>query len=146
MLEQIIKEKTSADHLLYVSLKYTKTCDVILNLIRRWSVMMGACVDGLLVQAKKNKKLKVIPVAPRQKIELVKKTFKNSPEIMTIMELYDFFKRIDNLPKKREFEFRKNVRLVVNDNGKEVIIDLEKLKEYSKNLDIFIEYIKKYLA
>jgi len=146
MLEQIIKEKTSADHLLYVSLKYTKTCDVILNLIRRWAVMIGASVDGLLLQAKKNKKLKVIPVAPRQKIELVKKTFKNSPEIMTIMELYEFFKRVDNLNKKREFEFRKNVRLVVHDNGKEVIIDLEKLKEYSKNLDIFIEYIKKYLA
>jgi len=146
MLEQIIKEKTSADHLLYVSLKYTKTCDVILNLIKRWSVMMGASVDGLLAQAKKNKKLKVIPAAPRQKIELVKKTFKNSPEIMTIMELYEFFKRVDNLPRKREFEFRKNVRLVVNDKGKEVIIDLEKLKEYSKNLDIFIEYIKKYLV
>jgi len=146
MLEQIIKEKTSADHLLYVSLKYTKTCDVILNLIKRWGFMIGACVDGLLVQAKKNKKLKIIPAAPRQKIELVKKTFKNSPEIIKVMSLYDFFKRVDNLPKKREFEFRKNVRLVVTDEGKEIIIDLEKLKEYSKEIDIFIESIKKYLA
>ena len=146
MLEQIIKEKTSADHLLYVSLKYTKTCDVILNLIKRWGFMIGACVDGLLAQAKKNKKLKIIPAAPRQKIELVKKTFKNSPEIIKVMSLYDFFKRVDNLPKKREFEFRKNVRLVVTDEGKEIIIDLEKLKEYSKEIDIFIESIKKYLA
>ena len=146
MLEQIIKEKTSADHLLYVSLKYTKTCDVILNLIKRWGFMIGACVDGLLIQAKKNKKVNIIPLAPRQKIELVKKTFKNSPEITKVMGIYDFFKRIDNLPKKREFEFRKNVRLVVDDNNKEVIIDLEKLKEYSKDIDIFIESIKKYLA
>jgi hypothetical protein len=60
--------------------------------------------------------------------------------------LYDFFKRVDNLPKKREFEFRKNVRLVVTDEDKEIIIDLEKLKEYSKEIDIFIESIKKYLA
>ena len=35
MIEELIKEKTSADHLLYVSLKYTKTCDVILNLLAR---------------------------------------------------------------------------------------------------------------
>jgi len=30
-MEDIIQEKISADHLLYVSLKYTKTCDVIIN-------------------------------------------------------------------------------------------------------------------
>ena len=32
-LDKIIKEKISADHLLYVSLKYTKTSEVIANLV-----------------------------------------------------------------------------------------------------------------
>ena len=50
MLEKIMKEMISADHLLYVSLKYTKTCDVILNLIRRWTIMIDDCVYGLLEQ------------------------------------------------------------------------------------------------
>ena len=39
-MEEIIQEKISADHLLYVSLKYTKTCDVVLNLILRWRRMI----------------------------------------------------------------------------------------------------------
>lgn len=146
MLEQIIKEKISADHLLYVSLKYTKTCDVILNLIKRWTIMITFAIDGLLHQAKKLKKIKAIPVAPRQKSELAKKIFRNSPEVMEAIEIYDFFKRIDNLPKLREHEFRKNVRLVVKDQGQEVIIDLEKLKEYAKKLETFISYVKKYLV
>ena len=48
MIEEIIKEKTSADHLLYVSLKYTKTCDVILNLIARWKSLIEVSFDAIL--------------------------------------------------------------------------------------------------
>jgi len=145
MLEKIIKEKISADHLLYVSLKYTKTCDVILNLIKRWSIMVSDSIDGLLITAKKKKKIKTIPAAPRQKIELAKKTFKKVPEVMKTMELLDLFKRIDNLPKKREHEFRKNVCLLVNDQGKEITINLDELKNYSKILEDFIAYVRQYL-
>jgi hypothetical protein len=145
MLEKIMKEKISADHLLYVSLKYTKTCDVILNLIRRWSVMINDSVDGLLEQLKKKKKIKSIPAAPRQRIELVKVEFKKVPEVMKAMELYEFFKRVDNLRAIRESEFRKDVRLRIDDNGKEIIINLDKLKEYAAILESFISYVKQFL-
>lgn len=145
MLEQIIKEKISADHLLYVSLKYTKTCDVILNLIKRWTIMLDHSVDGILEKAKKKKKIKMIPQAPRQKIELVKKTFKNAPEIIEAMKIYEFFKRIDSLHKDREHEFRKDVRLRIIDSGQEILIDLEKLKEYARTLEGFITYTKQFL-
>jgi len=145
MLEQIIKEKISADHLLYVSLKYTKTCDVILNLLKRWTIMIDHTVDALLEYAKKKKKIKIIPAAPRQKTELVKKTFKKNPEIIEAITIYEFFKRVEGLPKQREHEFRKGVRLRIDDNGEEVIIDLEKLKEYALILETFISYIKQIL-
>jgi hypothetical protein len=145
MLEKIMKEKISADHLLYVSLKYTKTCDVILNLIRRWTVMINDSVDGLLDRLKKKKKIKLIPAAPRQKIEIIKENFKKSPEVMKAMELYEFFKRVDNLRTIRESEFRKDVRLRIDDNGKEVIVNLDKLKEYTAILESFISYVKQFL-
>jgi len=145
MLEKIMKEKISADHLLYVSLKYTKTCDVILNLIRRWGFMINDSVDGLLDKAKKKKKIKSIPAAPRQRIELVKVEFKKVPEVMKTMELYEFFKRIDNLKTIRESEFRKDVRLRIEDNGQEIIINLDKLKEYAATLESFISYVKQFL-
>jgi len=145
MLEKIMKEKISADHLLYVSLKYTKTCDVILNLIRRWGFMINDSVDGLLEKLKKKKKIKSIPAAPRQRIELVKIEFKKVPEVMKAMELYEFFKRVDNLRTIRESEFRKDVRLRIDDNGKEIIINLDKLKEYAATLESFISYVKQFL-
>ncbi len=145
MLEKIIKEKISADHLLYVSLKYTKTCDVILNLIKRWTVMINDAVDGLLEQLKKRKKIKSIPDAPRQRLELVKDNFKKVPEVMKAMELYEFFKKVDNLKTIRESEFRKDVRLKVLDGSQETIINLDKLKEYSAILESFISYVKQFL-
>jgi len=145
MLEKIMKEKISADHLMYVSLKYTKTCDVILNLIKRWTIMINDCIDALLEKLKSKKKIKTIPLAPRQRLELVKQNFKKVPEIMKAIELQEFFKRIDNLKTIREGEFRKDVRLRIDDNGKETIINLDKLKEYYAILESFISYTKQFL-
>jgi len=145
MIEKIIKEKISADHLLYVSLKYTKTCDVILNLITRWTIMLDDATEGLLEKLKKNKKIKIIPLAPRQRIELVKLNFKKIPQIMQAMQLYEFFKKVGNLRTIREGEFRKNVRLRIIDGVNETIVDLDKLKEYSAILESFISYVKQFL-
>ena len=64
MIEKIIKEKISADHLLYVSLKYTKTCDVILNLLTRWTIMIEDCIEGMLAHLKKKKKIPLIMAGP----------------------------------------------------------------------------------
>jgi hypothetical protein len=145
MLEKIIKEKISADHLLYVSLKYTKTCDVIINLIRRWTIMIDDCIYGMTEHLKKKKVIKTIPEAPRQRTEIIKKEFKKSQEVLKAVEIYEFFKRIDDLKTIRECEFRKDVRLKIYDKGKEIIINLDKLKEYSAILESFISYVKQLL-
>lgn len=145
IIEKIIKEKISADHLLYVSLKYTKTCDVILNLIRRWTIMIDDSFLGLLEKLKQKKKIKVIPSAPRQKVEIVKKEFKKVSQVMNAVQLYEFFKKIDNLRTVREFEFRKDVRLRLIDGTAETIVNLETLKNYAEKLESFISYTKQFL-
>jgi len=104
-LEKIIKEKISADHLLYVSMKYTKTCDVILNLIRRWKIMMDCCFEGILQKMKKEKKIQKIPTAPKLKIDLIKNYFKKDELIQDILKEYEIFQKIDILKKTKEGEF-----------------------------------------
>jgi hypothetical protein len=144
MIEKIIKEKISADHLLFVSLKYTKTCDVIINLTKRWTIMIEDSIQGMLEQLKKKKKIKDIPIAPRQKTALIKANFKQK-EVLDGIALYEFFKKIDNSHVIRESEFRKDVHLKVIDNGVETIINLDKLKEYSEILEKFISFVKQFL-
>jgi hypothetical protein len=145
ILEKIMKEKISADHLLYVSMKYTKTCDVMINLIKRWKVMMDYAFDGLLEKAKKKKMIKSIPTAPKLKIDLIKQAFKKSPEVIAAVEEYEMFKLIDALKKTKEGEFRKGVCLRVTYKWQEVQINLDKLKEYSQILERFINYTKLFL-
>jgi hypothetical protein len=147
MISEIIKEKTSADHLLYVSLKYTKTCDVILNLIARWKSMIEMSFDAILEKAGKEKKIPKVADSPRQKIEFVKKFFKKSKAVQETVPLYIFFKRIPELHKTREGEFRKNVNLKVYEpNGNMTEINMDKLKEYSELLERFISEIKHLLS
>ena len=146
VLEKILKEKISADHLLYVSMKYTKTCDVMVNLIKRWKIMMDYTFDGLLERAKKKKLFKKIPDAPRLRLDLIRSVFEKNPEITDALNEYELFKLIDVLPSKRENEFRKGVCLRVTYKLKEIEINLEKLKEYSGILERFINFSKQYLT
>ncbi len=142
MLEEITKEKTSADHLLYVSLKYTKTCDVILNLIERWRSLIDLSFDAIIEQAMEEEKILELPNSPKQKIEYIRTYFKKDKEIQGILPLYIFFRRIPALQKSREGEFRKNVNLKIIDGGKETNINLDMLKEYSEQLENFISAIR----
>ena len=140
-----MQEKTSADHLLYVSMKYTKTTDVMLNLIARWKSLIENAAEKLLLHAKKKKQIKNIPLAPKLKIDQIKETYKKNEEIIKAIELYDFFKRVDKLEKQRENEFRKNVTLRIMDKGEWISIDMDKLKEYGEVLEKFITALKQIL-
>ena len=146
ILEKIIKEKISADHLMYVSMKYTKTCDVMINLLKRWKIMMDYSFDGLLEIAKKKKKIKKIPTAPKLKVDMIKEVFKKEEDVMNAVKEYEMFKLIDILKKTKAGEFRKGVCLTVTYKGEEIRIDLEKLKEYSEILERFINYTKLFLS
>ncbi len=145
MLTEILKEKTSADHLLYVSMKYTKTCDVILNLLARWKSLMELCFDTMLEKQKEEKKIPALPTNPKQKIEFIRMYFKKQKAVQEALPLFIFFKRVPELQKTREGEFRKNVCLKVIEPGRVTEINLEKLKEYSETLERFISEVKLFL-
>jgi hypothetical protein len=144
-MEDIIQEKISADHLLYVSLKYTKTCDVILNLILRWRKMIETAIDEILEHAKKKKKISSVPTNPIKKIEEIKKVFKKDKEFLEVIEMYEMFRKIEELRKERIGEFRKNVNLKIFYRGQEINVNLEQLKIYAAKLEKFISITKQFL-
>lgn len=141
-MERIIKEKISADHLLYVSLKYTKTCDVVINLLLRWKQMIEMAMDLLVEKAKKEKKWEPIPDAPRAKLVQLRKIYSKNKAIIDALEIYEMFRDIETLDKVRENEFRKAVNLKVSYKGGVVNVNLEKLKEYADVLEKFISTLK----
>ena len=144
-MEEIIQEKISADHLLYVSLKYTKTCDVIINLLLRWRKMIETSINEMLKHAKKRKKISSIPTNPVGQIETVRKLFKKDANFQEVIDMYEMFRKVEELRKERIGEFRKNVTLKVFYLGEEININLDKLKSYAEKLEKFISTTKQFL-
>ncbi|MEM4230372.1 MAG: hypothetical protein QXF25_00640 [Candidatus Pacearchaeota archaeon] len=141
-MEKLIQEKTSADHLLYVSLKYTKTTDVILNLLFRWRNLIEEGILKILEKAKKDKKIKSIPSVPKLRIDKIFELEKENEVIKKTLELYDFLKKAETAEKIRENEFRKNVALKVIYRGNWEIINLDKLKEFNTIIENFVKYVR----
>jgi len=144
-MEEIIQEKISADHLLYVSLKYTKTCDVILNLLLRWRKMIETSINEILKQAKKKRKISVVSPNSVGKIEQIRKLFNKNKEFLQVIDLYDMLRKVEELRKERTGEFRKNVTLKIFYKGKEINVNLEQLKIYADLLEKFIRTTKQFL-
>ncbi len=144
-MEDIIQEKISADHLLHVSLKYTKTCDVILNLLLRWRKMIETSIDGVLEKAKKKKKISKVPENNVKKIEVIRGLFKKDKDFLKVIDLYEMLRKVEELRKERIGEFRKNVNLRIFYQGKEINFNLEKLKETAELLENFISKTKQFL-
>lgn len=144
-MEEIIQEKISADHLLYVSLKYTKTCDVILNLILRWEKMIDTSINEILKHAKYRKKISSIPTNPMGRIDLIKTIFKKDKNFLEVIDMHEMFRKVKELRKERIGEFRKNVTLKIFYRGEEINVNLEKLKVYAEKLEKFISTTKQFL-
>ena len=144
-MEEIIQEKISADHLLYVSLKYTKTCDVILNLLLRWRKMIETSINEILKHAKKKKKIPSVSSNVVGKIEQIRKLFKKDKDFLEVIDMYEMLRKVEDLRKERIGEFRKNVTLKIFYRGKEINVNLEQLKIYADLLEKFISTTKQFL-
>jgi len=144
-MEEIIQEKISADHLLYVSLKYTKTCDVILNLLLRWRKMIDTSIERILKHALKKGKITKVEESPIGKLNQIKTLFKKDENFQKTIDFFMMLKKIEELKKERIGEFRKNVALKVTFRGEEVLINLEQLKVYADMLEKFISTTKQFV-
>jgi hypothetical protein len=105
--------------------------------------MINISIDYLLKKAKKNKKIKSIPDAPKAKELLIRTAYSKEKVVVETMDMYSFFRKLPDLDKVREYEFRKNVALRVISNGKEIRIDMEKLKAWNEKINEYISLVNK---
>ncbi len=129
-----------ADHLLYVTLKYTRTGDIIKNTIKRLITTFDYTVLEILEVTKDDKKLKEIPMSPIARIELLLKVFPRDKEIRSFYDLYFLLRKIDKSKFKVREEYRKNVTLITDD----IEVNVETLKGYFLRVKTFVEFAKVY--
>ncbi|HLD10609.1 MAG TPA: hypothetical protein VJB89_00880 [Candidatus Nanoarchaeia archaeon] len=130
------EELKRADHLVYVSLKYTRTTDVMMNAIKRMIAAYELSITNYLIELKKQKKLNDVPFSKNERALLVSKLLGN--KIKKHMSLYNILKRIEKSEYTGTEEFRKNVTLKTK-GVKSIEVKMVNLYEF---LDITKEFVK----
>ncbi|MEA2036453.1 MAG: hypothetical protein U9O94_03025 [Nanoarchaeota archaeon] len=136
--EDSVEEIKRAEHLFYVSLKYTRTVDVIRSFIDR---LVGSFDYGmlcLLKYAKEKKKIKDIPVTPIARCQLVEKTFEDI-NIKEYIDFYLLFRRLLRAPYTKREEYRRHVTMTSDIDGKPTEVNIDISKEY---YDKTIDFLK----
>ena len=123
-----------ADHLFHVTLKYTRTVDVIKNTIKRLISALDYAMEDCLV----NNKTKDIPDGWRGKTESIKKRFPRKKEIKEFLDFYLLLREIDKAEYTAKEEYRKHVRMITD----KLEIDVEMLKEFFGKTKMHVELLQ----
>ena len=139
--KQAIEEFKRVDHLYYVTLKYTRTVDVIRSVVERLISTFEYGVDALLKCMKEEKIIDEIPSSPVEKGMLAKEKCENE-EICKDLGIYLNLRKIMREEYTKREEYRRHVTMVVEYEGETLNIDIEILKEHYDDMKDFLRYIK----
>ena len=139
-LDSAREELKRADHLIFVSLKYTRTVDIIKNIIERLINAYDFSMVSLFRKAKESRKISSIPEAPMVRAETIRELYAGDPQVGTFINLYLLFRKINNAKFSRAREYRRHVTMTAFlDNG-EVEISIDIISEYFEKTKEFVEY------
>jgi len=142
--EDARNEMKRADHLMFVSLKYTRTVDVIRSLIERLTLALEGVINASLEVAKERGMIDEVPTNMGLKRSLLLATFKD-PSMEKVIDMHGFFKKILKADFKRSNEFRRYVTMTVMLDTGILNIDIDKAREYYELTKQIIENTELYL-
>ena len=142
-LEDAKDELKRVDHLVFVSLKYTRTVDVIRNTVERMISAFEAGVEALLKYAREKKKIKEIPAMPGLKCELLQKVFSGNKELADYLDFYLLLRKIIRSRYAKREEYRRHVTMISTlDDGETKEVDIDRLREYYEKGKDFLKFIE----
>lgn len=135
-LEDAKEEIKRVDHLFYVSLKYTRTVDMIRKMIERLISTVDCCMLSLLKHAERKKKTKEIPSNPVSKCELLKKLY---PDKTKYLDMYLLFRKLMRMPYTKREEYRRHVTMISQVGDQTIETNIDTLDEdYIKTKDFLL--------
>jgi hypothetical protein len=148
MIEEAKHELKRADHLIFVSLKYTRTMDVLESTVKRLISSIEMSMEVFLSWLVKKKKIESIPLAYKEKVEIARSNFKKDEVVQEMLKFYSFLMRVDKAEHTGKNEFRKGVTMTaINELGDVVDeINIDKLKDYYLKTMGFIEYVEEFMG
>jgi hypothetical protein len=142
-LEEAREELKRVDHLIYVSLKYTRTVDVFKSIIERLISCYDIAIEGLLQLAKDKKKIQSIPVSPTLRAETVKELYPKHEQIANDIDFYIFLRKLNKADYTRKNEYRRHVTMTAVFPSDEVVeVTMDTIHGYYERSKLFLNYLE----
>ena len=131
------KEIRRIDHLLFVTLKYTRTVDIIRSIIEKCILALNHQTDEVYNHLIENKKLTDTPKVPLVKVKKLEELYTKDKIVKDIVDYYVMLKKLINSDYRAKEEYRKNVTLVTPTHE----VNIEKLKEFAVTTRDYVNYL-----
>jgi len=130
-LDDAREELKRVDHLIYVSLKYTRTVDVLLNAINRMIDAYDSMFETLLKHAIEGKKLEIIPGTPIEKGNKIMELYPDDEQVSDNVGLYFLLRKLHRTTNtNKEQEYRRHVTMRTTIDGHEEIVNIDIITNY----------------
>jgi hypothetical protein len=136
-----VEELKRVDHLIYVSLKYTRTVDVLRNVISRLIESYNAIIDGFLIKLESENKIIDVPLAPMIRANTIKQNYED-PVLHEALDFYIYLRKLDRSEYTSSGEFRKKVMMSSNVDGQIIEIKMDTVLEFYKKTKLFMHHVK----
>ena len=141
-LNDVKEELKRVDHLIYVSLKYSRTVDVLKSVIDRMISAFDFGFMFLFEKAKEKIKDLDIPAQPRKKCELLKNMFPEDEELQKFIEFYILLRDLSKAEYTKREEYRRHVTMIADIRGENVEVSIDTLHENYEQMNRFVEYLQ----
>ena len=144
-LHNAFEELKRVDHLIYVSLKYTRTCDIFKSIIERLVNAIDYSLDALLMKLEQDKKIYEIPDQPGMKCSIIRQHI-DDPDLHKIIDFYLLLRQMNRAEFTRAREFRRHVTMTLVIQGEKVEVNIDNITEFYKQTKDHLAYMRKLVA
>ncbi len=142
-LSDAVEEIKRVDHLVTVSLSYTRTVDVIKSVINRMISTFDCLISALLSHLKEKDTIDEYPLSPAVRTGILRKHFKDNKDINELLDFYLLLRKIIRSEYEKQREFRRHVTMIAHlDDGETIEVTIDLLKEYFEKIKNSFKLVK----
>ncbi len=137
------EELKRLEHIIYVSLKYTRTVDVLINALHRLVSIYDLIIEAFLEKAKEEHLISSLPKSPALRATKLLELYPEDKELGGYIAFYSFLKTVLKLPHSRREEYRRHVTLVIELDRSTAEINIDNLTDCERVAHRFFDYARK---
>ena len=144
-LHKALEELKRIEHLVFVSLKYTRTVDVLKSIIQRMINTFSFGFNALLIYAKEQKLITDYPENKALRCNILKEIYPDEERLHEYIDYYLKLRKIMRADYTKREEYRRHVTMSVVIDGEPIDITMDSVKEDFEMLKEFINYIREFI-